>query len=104
MMIISLASKGMGSVGISLLPVLPTIFLISGNFANNTFSLFSKALIEVLRLLPGKTRVSTAKSPSGKVGINSPPKLDKIKPETIKRKARPTKIVFLKFITFPNDF
>jgi hypothetical protein len=33
----------------------------------------------VVRLLPGKTLVSTAKSPSSREGINSPPILLKIK-------------------------
>ena len=71
--IISLASIGIGSVGTSELPVLPTTFSTSGNFSNSILAPCEIAVIEVCKLLPGKTRVSTAKSPSSNDGINSPP-------------------------------
>ena len=73
MIIISLPSIGIGSVGTSLLPVLPTIFSTSGNFSISIFAPCVMAVIEVCKLLPGKTLVSTAKSPSSNEGINSPP-------------------------------
>ena len=69
----ALASIGIGSVGTSELPVFPTTFSISGNFSNSIFAPCEIAVIEVCKLLPGKTRVSTAKSPSSNDGINSPP-------------------------------
>ena len=65
----------MGSVGTSLIPVRVTTFFTSGNFSNKILDALEAASIDVLRLLPDKTLVSTAKSPSGNEGINSPPNL-----------------------------
>ena len=81
MTIISEASIGIGSVGISPLPVLLTTFSTSGNLDNKICADAKQASVEVFKLLPVKTLVSTAKSPSGRSGINSPPNRDKIKIE-----------------------
>ena len=67
------ASKGIGSVGISALPIFVTTFVISGKLANKSFTASCVDAIEVFKLLPVKRRVSTAKSPSSNDGINSPP-------------------------------
>ena len=75
------ASMGIGSVGISPLPILLTTFSTSGNFDNKMCADFKHASDEVFKLLPVRTLVSTAKSPSGKSGMNSPPNLDKTKIE-----------------------
>ena len=74
--IISLASIGIGSVGTSPLPILVTTFSTSGNLSFNILAAFCVEAIVVFKLLPVNTRVSTAKSPSSKAGINSPPKKD----------------------------
>ena len=64
---------GIGSVGTSPLPIFETTFSTSGNFVIKIADACFAALILTLRLLPGNTRVSSAKSPSSRVGINSPP-------------------------------
>ena len=66
----------MGSVGTSPLPILVTTFSTSGNLSFNIFAAFCVEAIVVFKLLPVKTLVSTAKSPSSKAGMNSPPKND----------------------------
>ena len=85
MTIISEASIGIGSVGISPLPVLLTTFSTSGNLDKRICADAKQASVEVFKLLPVNTLVSTAKSPSGSSGINSPPNLDKMK--TAKKKS-----------------
>ena len=74
--IMSPASKGIGSVGISALPIFVTTFVISGKLANKSLTASCVEAIELFKLLPVKRRVSTAKSPSSRDGINSPPILD----------------------------
>ena len=92
MTIISEASIGIGSVGISPLPVLLTTFSTSGNLDNKICADAKQASVEVFKLLPVSTLVSTAKSPSGSSGINSPPNLDKMKTEKRKSTMVPDKI------------
>ena len=77
MTIISAASIGIGSVGTSPLPILVTTFSISGNLSNKIFDAFCVYSTVVAKLLPVKTLVSIAKSPSSNAGINSPPKNEK---------------------------
>ncbi len=101
--IISLASIGIGSVGISPLPVFPTIFSISGNFSNNTCADCIQASLEVRILLPVRTRVSTAKSPSGNSGINSPPKLLNTKSDRINKANDVTNVIFGNFKIRSNN-
>ncbi|MNY26731.1 hypothetical protein D3C86_1605950 [compost metagenome] len=60
LMIISPISMGRGSVGTSLLPILVTIFLTSGKRAFRIPATFWTFSMVVLRLLPERTRVSTA--------------------------------------------
>ena len=76
--IISLASIGIGSVGTSPLPIFVTTIFTSGNFDLRICAAFCVLSIVVFKLLPVKTRVSTAKSPSSSAGINSPPKNDSV--------------------------
>ncbi len=68
------ASTGIGSVGISPEPILETTCKTSGKLSKSIFSAFVVAFIVFESELPVITRVSTAKSPSSSVGINSPPK------------------------------
>ena len=63
----------MGSVGISLAPILVTTLFTSGNFFNSVIALVV-ALIVSCRVLPVINLASIAKSPSSSSGINSPPK------------------------------
>ena len=84
-MIKSQASTGMGSVGISDEPIFPITSFTSGKFAFKTLAPRVAASMVCERLLPVKTLVSTAKSPSSKVGINSAPSELKINTEAIKR-------------------
>ncbi len=51
---------GIGSVGTSLLPVLPTTLITSGKRDNKILEPLETASMEVFRLLPVRTRVSTA--------------------------------------------
>ena len=71
--IISAASIGIGSVGISPEPIFVTTFKTSGNLSNNIFAVFWVDSIVVLNDEPGNNLASTAKSPSSNLGINSPP-------------------------------
>ena len=71
--IISAASVGIGSVGISPLPIFPITFCTSGNLFFRICAACIHAFDVVLILLLCSTLVSTAKSPSGNSGINSPP-------------------------------
>ncbi|MNL23782.1 hypothetical protein D3C87_1451850 [compost metagenome] len=66
-------SIGIGSVGISPLPILVTIVLISGNLAFNNFSYFVVVSTICVSELPVIIVALIAKSPSSIVGINSPP-------------------------------
>ena len=104
MTIISLASIGIGSVGISLLPVLPTTFSTSGNFSIKIFDACCTASVDVFRLLPESTLVSTAKSPSGRVGINSPPNLVNRKIENVNNTKTENITIFENEITLLSDF
>ena len=81
----SAASTGIGSVGISPEPILETTCKTSGKLSNNNFSALVVAFIVLLNELPVITLVSTAKSPSSSVGINSPPKLLKTINEKINK-------------------
>ena len=74
-MIKSDASIVIGSVGISPAPILVTIFSTSGKRSINNLEAFCVASNVVLIEAPLKTLVSTAKSPSSSLGINSPPRL-----------------------------
>ena len=66
-------SIGIGSVGISPLPIFVTIVLISGNFAFRIFSYLVVVSIICVNELPVIIVALIAKSPSSIVGINSPP-------------------------------
>ncbi|MNI10267.1 hypothetical protein D3C73_633710 [compost metagenome] len=92
--IISEASIGIGSVGTSPLPILVTTFSTSGNLLFKIWAAFCVLSMVVVRLLPGRTRVSTAKSPSSSEGINSPPSWLIINTAPIKSKITSVKIVF----------
>ena len=74
MIIKSDASIDIGSVGISPAPILVTIFSISGKRSINNFEAFCVASKVVFNELPLNNLVSTAKSPSSNLGINSPPR------------------------------
>ncbi|MNR40882.1 hypothetical protein D3C85_1592120 [compost metagenome] len=71
--IISPLSIGIGSVGISPLPILVTMVLISGNLAFRIFSYSVVVFIICERELPVIIVAFKAKSPSSIVGMNSPP-------------------------------
>ena len=79
MIIKSQASIGIGSVGISAVPIFPTTFLTSGKFASKIWDAFPVASMVLVRLVPVIKRVSTAKSPSSSEGINSAPSCLKAK-------------------------
>ena len=68
----SVASGGMGSVGISALPVRPTTSFTSGNF-NRIFSTLALFTMLWLSDEPCGRMLWKAKSPSSSVGMNSPP-------------------------------
>ena len=74
----SQASTGIGSVGISEDPILPMTSLTSGKFSFKTLADFIADSTVCERLLPVNVLISTAKSPSSSVGINSAPKKVKI--------------------------
>ena len=80
--IISAASIGIGSVGISDEPIFDTIIFISGNLTFNNFSAFVVVSISCESELPEAIIMWVAMSPSSKFGINSPPKFEKINNET----------------------
>ncbi|MNR07462.1 hypothetical protein D3C85_1235800 [compost metagenome] len=92
--IISPASKGIGSVGISALPILVTIFCTSGKLSNRILDAFCVVSMVLFRLLPVSRRVSTAKSPSSNCGINSPPKVPITKTAMAKSESVAAKIDF----------
>ena len=69
----SQASKGIGSVGISDVPIFPTTCRTSGNCFCRISAAFSVTLMVLSIDVPGMRRVSTARSPSSRLGINSPP-------------------------------
>ncbi|MCY1239581.1 hypothetical protein D9M72_523820 [compost metagenome] len=71
--IMSPASIGIGSVGISALPILVTTILISGNLALSSCSALVVASISCESELPEAIIKWVAMSPSSNVGINSPP-------------------------------
>ena len=60
--------------------------------------------IVVFKLLPVKTRVSTAKSPSSSAGINSPPNDDNTMIAEIKSNITELKINLGKRTILPNAF
>ena len=95
---------GIGSVGTSLLPVLPTTFSTSGNFSNNILEPFEMASIEVCKLLPVNTLVSTAKSPSSNDGMNCPPIKDKIITATMNNETTAAITILGKAITLCKVF
>ncbi|MCY1511285.1 hypothetical protein D9M68_456990 [compost metagenome] len=74
---ISPFSIGIGSVGISALPIRVTACLISGNLSFNIFSALLKVLTTSVSEAPCIIDISMAKSPSSRVGINSPPIFEK---------------------------
>ena len=76
--VISHASIGIGSVGISEAPIFPITSFTSGNFFISKSEACVILSIVWLRELPVSNLVSTAKSPSSNVGINSPPNVLKI--------------------------
>ena len=77
----SARSTGIGSVGISALPMRLTTCLISGYSFLSSFS----ALLQLSTIcesdVPCDILISTAKSPSSRLGINSPPRY--LKPTTL---------------------
>ena len=78
----SVASGGIGSDGISPLPVFPTTALTSGNsFINLDACILVVILCE--SDVPCGILNSKAKSPSSNCGINSPPIFEKMKPVII---------------------
>ena len=74
--IMSALSTGIGSVGISALPILVTICFISGYFVLSNFSPIVVASVIWLRLVPCDMLNSAAKSPSSRFGMNSPPSFE----------------------------
>ncbi|MNN88233.1 hypothetical protein D3C81_2058930 [compost metagenome] len=95
---------GIGSVGTSPLPILVTTFSTSGNLLFKIWAAFWVLSIVVVRLLPGRTRVSTAKSPSSSEGINSPPKWLRITMARMKNEMTSTKITFGNRSTLSNTW
>ena len=95
--IISPASIGIGSVGISPLPIFVTTISTSGKRSFNILAALFVYSIVVVILLPGKIRASTAKSPSSKAGINSPPKRDITKTAIVKSESTTAKIIVRTF-------
>ena len=77
--IMSPRSTGMGSVGISAEPIRVTTCRISGNFSNKIFSALPNVSTTWVSDVPCIIEISTVKSPSSSVGMNSPPILLKIK-------------------------
>ena len=98
----SLASIGIGSVGTSPLPILVTTFSTSGNCVLRICAAFWVLAIVVFKLLPVKTLVSTAKSPSSNAGINSPPNVVNIKTAKMKNAITDNKTVLGKLTTLLN--
>ena len=85
MIIKSAASSGIGSLGMSPVPILVTTFSTSGKRFFMIWAAFCVISIDVCKLLPVNTLVSTAKSPSSNAGINSPPNKPKTTKEIKKR-------------------
>ncbi|MNU83140.1 hypothetical protein D3C71_728340 [compost metagenome] len=95
-MIISPASMGIGSVGISAEPILVTIILISGKRFFNSFSAFVVVSTSWESELPEAMMTCVAISPSSKVGMNSPPNLPNTMNAMSKRTtAIPTTMAFI---------
>ena len=83
--IMSPRSIGMGSVGISELPMRVTTCFTSGK---RFFSIFSASVVLAIildRLVPCFMLTSAQRSPSSKLGINSPPMREKINKATASR-------------------
>ena len=70
----SALSTGIGSVGISALPMRLTTCLISGYSAFRSFSALEQLSTICESDVPCDMVISTAKSPSSRLGINSPPR------------------------------
>ena len=70
----SALSTGIGSVGISALPIRLTTCFTSGYSAFSSFSALVQLSTICEREVPCDILISTAKSPSSKLGINSPPR------------------------------
>ena len=70
----SALSTGIGSVGISALPMRLTTCLISGYSAFRSFSALEQLSTICESEVPCDMLISTAKSPSSRLGMNSPPR------------------------------
>ncbi len=70
----SARSTGMGSVGISALPMRLTTCFTSGKRARSNFSACVVVATICEREVPCAMLISTAKSPSSRLGMNSPPR------------------------------
>ena len=90
MIIKSHASIGIGSVGISAVPIFPTTCFTSGNLAKRILDILEVVSTVLVRLVPIIKRVSTAKSPSSKEGMNSAPKRLNNKIQLTKSTSKPT--------------
>src|SRR5690242_5073255 len=100
---ISPFSIGIGSVGISPLPIFVTMVFISGNFAFNIFSHWVVVFIIEVNELPVIILVSKARSPSSMVGINSPPIFWKINKATANKPIEIKRTIFLAFNALFNS-
>ena len=96
----STISIGIGSVGISATPILPTIVLTSGKLEVIIFSASSETLIDSDNELPGFIIICIAISPSSNFGINSPPILEKTTIENTNISTETAITVFLNFKAF----
>ena len=85
---------GIGSVGISAVPIFPITFLISGKLSSNIFDAAVVVSIVFDKPAPVIKRVSTAKSPSSKEGINSAPRRLKSKIAAMKSPTMVDKAIF----------
>ena len=94
-MVISAASMGIGSVGISDAPILPITSFTSGYVFINRLDACSILSIVWSNELPTNNLVSTAKSPSSSVGRNSPPRELKITADNPRSVIATIKTVFL---------
>ena len=89
-MITSLSSILMGSVGTSAAPMRVTTWSTSGKFSCRMFSMRVVISMVLLREVPVFNTGCMTKSPSSKVGTNSPPKpLNKIPPISTRTEAIP---------------
>ena len=80
----SARSTGIGSVGISALPIRLTTCLISGYSFLSSFSVLLQLSTICDNEVPCDILISTAKSPSSRLGMNSPPRY--LKPTILTQK------------------